>query len=299
MQFIHFPTSHPHRHGQALVEFVFVLPVLIGFMLAVWAVGTWMYAGTNASSSLRAVMDNQYRYANTADAMPLIAADTGGISTGPLADLGSGVDGVSLIGGGSLFPVVQGFKDVNLLGAAGILNIPPVRVFGTFSLNGALFVGNASPLTNGPAAVPYDASQPAIAATIDPTNFDFANPTELPSSVGIDENCTANLLPFDSQAITMLTSPDPSDPSTCYDPLLDDVNNDTGVAPPDGLLDWDLSDPPDGVAEIDDPCKIIRAELYVAAHLSPAEALGGCGTPNEVLPDTNDVAFRTAGDYGY
>lgn len=276
-------------NGQALIEFVFVLPILLGFMLAVWAIGSWMYSGTNASSSLRAIMDNQFRYADSADALPLIQGDAAGISTGPIADLGSGVDNVNVFGNGTLYPVIQGQKNINIAGVAGVLNIPPVSVFGTFMLNGGLFLANGGGIGTAPGIVPYNSAAPASAVNIAPSNYNFSNQNQLPNSVPIDDSCHASVLAFDDQNIDM------SDPQyTCYDPELDTDG--------DGILDWDLDDPADGVAEINDPCKIEQATIYVSQHLAQIQALDGCdaanGTPHR-LADSSDVTFRDSGNYAY
>lgn len=242
-------------------------------------------------------MDNQFRYANVPDALSAIQGDAGGISTGPIVDLGSGVDRVNLIGGGTLYPVLQGQKDINLLTVAGIMNTQPVTVFGTFMLNGALFQNNASPINNAPGTVPFDPSQPTGAAAINPTNFGFANPSQLPSSIPMTTECHVNLKSFDSQSIEMTSAN-----NTCYledhgnNLCLDnDPNNDPADCnTPDGIVDGDWDS--DGNIEINDPCKVNRAVILAEQHLQAVQALNAC---TDTPLTSSDVTFRGPGDYAY
>ena len=178
--------------GQALLEFVFVLPVIILIFLAVFYVGMALYTGANASSSLSASLQNQASYADAANPTAVATGLVNGYSIGSYKIMGSPVDSVSITTTGNTVDVVKATKSVT------------VPLFPTFNFTVAqgiksnLLKTNTSPTSTGMNGVPFAVAQAQVAAQAASQPDSFSFESDVAAYIPIDrDSCTPDLSVFD------------------------------------------------------------------------------------------------------
>ncbi len=177
------------RNGQALVEFTLALPILLLIMLAAYFIGAAMYTGANASSALRAALQQKSTYADSENPMGDFQAQVNSYNTGTFQIPGNVVDSVTVQNQDKETAVIVAEKQVNFP------LFPTFNFTVTQGLKANLIKTNTGNFT-GFTEVPYNPAFPKKSAQIHPKNYKFQS--NVPMYVPIDNMCSGDLSVFDT-----------------------------------------------------------------------------------------------------
>jgi len=191
-----------HTRGQALIEFVFCLPILTILLTATFAIGVVMYTGANASTALKTAIENKVALADNPAGVPgQIQNFVNQYNSGSFQVNGSNVDNLNAMQTGPVIGVVISRKQIVP---------PPVAFIGMPNFNFTLIEGihSAYMRTNtGPfstiVATPINLVRAQYPATVNPANFDITG--GIPNEVPIEENCTPDMTVFSDQKESPIT----------------------------------------------------------------------------------------------
>ncbi len=181
--------------GQALIEFVVSLPLLMILLTATFAIGVVMYTGTNASVATRTATENKIQLADTPGAVNALARFINQYNSGSFQINGANIDNLNVVGGGKVISAIRAQKNV-VPPNVPFINMPNFNFILTDGFHSALLRQNTGPFS-GLNQVPIDVTAASMPATIDPVTFDIT--AGAPSFVPITEGCTPDITVFSTQ----------------------------------------------------------------------------------------------------
>lgn len=187
-------------NGQALIEFVIALPLLIILMASTFAIGVAMYSGANASTAVRTVKENRAALADSVGGANDLMGFINAYNSGSLAVAGN-VDSVNTVQNGKVISTIAAQKAVTPPPIP-FITLPTFTFTSVDGIHSSLLQANTG-ASVGLNDVPYDVANASIAGTINPADYDITD--GVPIAVPIDANCNADMTVFSDQKNANIT----------------------------------------------------------------------------------------------